>query len=201
MARPSHFEDGQVVVRKLCVGPMENNAYLVACRATGAAVLIDAAAEPDVLLAAASDLDVAAILTTHGHRDHIQGVSGVRDRAGVPFRIHPADAALSGRVPDEPLHDGVVQVGEIAIEVLETPGHTDGSTCFALPGLVFTGDTLFPGGPGATKDSIAFDTILDSIGTRLFTREASTLVLPGHGLDTTIGEERPHLEEWRVRGW
>ena len=112
-----------------------------------------------------------------------------------------ADAALSGRVPDEPLREGVVQVGKIAIEVLETPGHTDGSTCFALPGLVFTGDTLFPGGPGSTKDSVAFDTILDSIEARLFTQEANTLVLPGHGLDTTIGEERPHLEEWRVRGW
>lgn len=201
MARPSHYEDERVMVRKLCVGPLENNAYLVACRATRAAVLIDAAAEPDRLLASAEDLHLKAILTTHGHWDHVQGVSGVREEAGVPFRIHPADAEMCGQAPDIPLHDGLVHVGDLAIEVIETPGHTDGSTCFAVPGLVFTGDTLFPGGPGATKDERDFGRILESISDRLFSLDADTLIMPGHGLDTTIGAEGPHLEEWRVRGW
>lgn len=201
MARPIHYEDDRVVVRKLCVGPLENNAYLVACRNTDRAVLIDAAAEPSRLLAAARDLELTAILTTHGHRDHVRAVAGVRARANVPFRIHPADAGLSGREPDEPLGEGAVQFGDVAADVLETPGHTPGSVCFALPGLVFTGDTLFPGGPGATSEPAAFDAILASIRDRLLTLDADTLIMPGHGLDTTVGTERPHLGEWQARGW
>lgn len=201
MARPTHYEDERVVVRKLCVGPLENNAYLVACRNTGEAVLIDAAAEPSRILAAAGDLHLTAILTTHGHWDHVQAVAGIREEVDIPFRIHSADAAGSGHDPDEPLGEGVVQFGDVAIETMVTPGHTEGSMCFALPGLVFTGDTLFPGGPGATSDRTAFDTILRSISDRLLTLDGATLIMPGHGLDTTVGTERPHLGEWRARGW
>ena len=196
-----HYADDQALVRKVCVGPMENNAYVVACRATGAAVLIDAAAEPERLLVITEDVDLTAILTTHGHRDHVQGVTAIREATGVPFRIHPVDAVIAGHVPDDPLAEGVVRLGDLVIEVLATPGHTAGSTCFAMPGIVFTGDTLFPGGPGATADAAAFATVLESIERRLFSLDPDTLVMPGHGLDTTIGAERPHLEEWRARGW
>ena len=200
MARLSHFEDGQVVVRKLSSARSRTMPTSWRAAQREPVVLIDAAAEPERLLASAADLRLSAILTTHGHRDHVQGVAGVREQADVPFRIHSADAERCGHVPDEALREGVVPVGDIAIAAVETPGDTAGSMCFAVPGIVFSGDTLFPGGPGATEDGTAFGTILESISDRLFTLDADTLVMPGHGLDTTIGAERPYLEEWRARG-
>ncbi len=200
-APPPHYRDTAVTVRKLPVGPLENNAYLVVCNATGHAVLVDAAAEPERLLAAADDVTLEAIVTTHGHWDHVQAVPAIVAATGVPFRLHPADAELAGREPDLPLEEGVLQVGALRVAVLSTPGHTPGSVCLALPGLVLTGDTLFPGGPGATRDPDAFDRIVHSLEKRLFTLPDDTLVLPGHGLDTTIGAERPHLDDWKARGW
>lgn len=123
-------------------------------------------------------------------------------RFGVPAAIHPADATLADKSFDEDLTEGSFTIGETTATIIHTPGHTPGSCCIALDGVVLTGDTLFPGGPGATRfDHSDFGTIIESIETKLFTLDDRTVVLPGHGAATTIGAERPQLPEWVERGW
>jgi glyoxylase-like metal-dependent hydrolase (beta-lactamase superfamily II) len=203
MNRPAHFEDSRVRVDKLVVGPVENNVFIVRCTSTGDAVLLDAANEHELLLEVCRETGVRRVLTTHGHWDHIQAVEAVRD-AGIDVGIAEADAAMLPAydfvIPD----DEVYAVGDLRLRSVHTPGHTPGSTSFILEGepLVFTGDTLFPGGPGNTSMPDGnFDEIVESIDRRLFTLPPDLLVLPGHGLDTTVGSERPHLQEWVDRGW
>ena len=197
------YEDDDLRIRKVVVGELENNVYVVADAGSGKAVIIDAADEPDAIEAAVADVEPVSILTTHGHHDHVGAAAELRDRLGVPFRIHPADAAQAGIAPDVPMRDGEeVEVGDLRMRLIHTPGHTPGSTCIALPRIVFTGDTLFPGGPGATRrPESSFEQIIDSIRNRLLTLPDDTVVYPGHGLETTIGAERPHLQEWIDRGW
>lgn len=196
-------EDSRLRVARLRVGPYDNDVYVVACARTGEAVVIDAAAEPDRILAACEGLRVTAILTTHGHSDHLEAVDPVREALGVPFRMHLADREIAGRDPDEPIADGEeIPVGEVLLHALHTPGHTPGSVTFVVEPFLFTGDTLFPGGPGATRwDYSDFGQIMDSIERRLMTYPDPTVVYPGHGEPTTLGSERPHLAEWRRRGW
>ncbi|HZR14748.1 MAG TPA: MBL fold metallo-hydrolase [Acidimicrobiia bacterium] len=203
MARPAHFEDADVRVDKIVVGPFENNVFVVRSKRTGDAVLVDAANEHDLLLEVSRATGVRRVLTTHGHWDHIQAVTAVRD-AGIDVGIATEDAAMlpgyDFTIPD----DDVIEVGDLRLRTIHTPGHTPGSTCFVLEGkpLVFSGDTLFPGGPGNTRfENASFEQIIESIDRRLFTLPADMLVLPGHGLDTTVGTERPHLDEWIQRGW
>ena len=203
MPLPWHYEDDVVRVRKVCVGPLENNVYIVACAVTGRAVIIDAADEADRIVAACADLEPVAILTTHGHHDHVGAATAVAERLGIPMKIHDADVALAGAGSWTSLTDGeVVTFGSTSITAIHVPGHTEGSTCFTSGPIVFSGDTLFPGGPGATGgDPDRFGRIMQGLRTSLFTMPDDTLVMPGHGLDTTIGEERPHLDEWQARGW
>ena len=197
------FEDDRAVVHRMVVGRLDTNVYVLRCRQTGAGVLIDAADDPALLLAACQTLGVTKVLETHGHWDHVQAIPALR-AAGYPVFISPDDAPMiSGH--DGLLDDGaVVDVGALALHVLATPGHTPGSVCFRLAGspLLFAGDTLFPGGPGATGgDPRRFAAILDSLENQLFRLDPDTVVLPGHGAATTIGAEQPHLSEWRARGW
>ena len=198
-----HYEDERLRIRKLVVGPLENNVFVLASVATGEAVIIDAAAEPDVITKAVADVEPVAILTTHGHHDHVGAAVELKRRLAIPFRIHAADAERAGIEPDLGLEDGEeIAVGDLRVGVVHTPGHTPGSTCFTLVGHLFSGDTLFPGGPGATRfPESSFELIIESITDRLFTLPDETLVYPGHGLDTTIGTERPQLPEWIARGW
>jgi glyoxylase-like metal-dependent hydrolase (beta-lactamase superfamily II) len=144
------------------------------------------------------------VVETHGHWDHIQAVPAVRD-AGISVAVTRADAAM---LPSYDLvldDEQTLSVGDLRVRTLTTPGHTPGSICFAVEGtdLLFTGDTLFPGGPGNTSfEGGDFSTIIDSIDRRIFARfDAGTLVLPGHGASTTVGQESPHLSEWVERGW
>ena len=152
MARPPHFEDADVRIDKLVVGPFENNVFVVRDKATGDAVLLDAANEHELLLEVSRATGVRRVLTTHGHWDHIQAVEAVRD-AGIDVGIAAEDASMlpgyDFTIPD----DDVVEVGALRLRTIHTPGHTPGSTCFLLEGkpVLFSGDTLFPGGAGNTE--------------------------------------------------
>ena len=198
------YQDAAVEVHRVVVGPMDNNVYVVRCRSTGEGLLIDAANEHDLLLDLCRDLGVRQVVETHGHWDHIQAVEAVRD-AGFEVAVTAADA---GMLPAYDLlldDESTLSVGRLRIGTIATPGHTPGSMCFAVEGtpLLFSGDTLFPGGPGNTKfENADFPTIIESIEDRLFSQFGpDTQVLPGHGAATTIGRESPHLQEWIDRGW
>jgi glyoxylase-like metal-dependent hydrolase (beta-lactamase superfamily II) len=195
--------DGRVKVAKLAVGEWDNNVYVVACARTRRAVIVDAAAEPDRILSLVEGLEVERILTTHGHQDHIQALDTVIEALSVPWHLHPADTAIAGRRADEPLsHGDEIVVGEIALHAVHTPGHTPGSMSFVVEPVLFSGDTLFPGGPGATRwEYSSFGQIMDSVEQRLMCYPDLTVVHPGHGASTTLGAERPSLGEWRARGW
>ncbi len=197
------YEDQTVRIAKMNVGEYDNCAYVVACAKTSQAVIIDAAAEAERLLAACQGLEVQAILTTHGHWDHIQVLDEVKDALDVPWYMHLADVDIAEREPDEPLvHGQEYEVGELVLHTLHTPGHTPGSVSFVLEPVVFSGDTLFPGGPGATRwDYSSFGQIMDSVEQHLFTLPEPTLVYPGHGDATTIAVEKPNAAAWRARGW
>lgn len=199
-----HLDDTDLEVHKVVVGPFENNVFVLRCRHTGDAVLIDAANEHDLLLELARSLGVRRVLETHGHWDHVQAVPELRD-AGYSVGVTAEDAAMLPSYDEVIGHDEVIEVGRLRLRTIHTPGHTPGSMCFLVEGkpLLFSGDTLFPGGPGNTSlEGGDFPTIIRSVEDLLFRPlAADTLVLPGHGLDTTIGEESPHLQEWVDRGW
>ena len=198
-----HYEDGQAEIHKVVVGPVDNNVFVLRCKQSGEAVLLDAANEHDLLLDLCRGLGVRTVLETHGHWDHIQAVPAVRD-AGYEVGVTQADAEMLDAYDYLIEDESVIEVGRLRLHTIATPGHTPGSICFRVEGspVLFSGDTLFPGGPGATKfPGGDFDTIIASIDRRLFTLPPDTIVLPGHGDDTTIGTERPHLQEWVDRGW
>jgi len=198
------WSDADTEVHKTVVGPMDNNVYIVRCKGTGDAVLIDAANEHDRLLEICQQLGVRSVIETHGHWDHIQAVPAMRD-AGYEVSVTRADAEMLPSYDQLMEDDAVIGVGRGRLRTIMTPGHTPGSICFRLEGtpVLFSGDTLFPGGPGNTSfPGGDFPTIIRSIEDRLFARfEARTVVLPGHGSSTTIGSETPHLQEWIDRGW
>ena len=198
-----HYQDTAAEIHKVVVGPVENNVFILRCRETGDAVLMDAANEHELLLELCEQLGVRQVLETHGHWDHIQAVPAVRD-AGYSVHVTQADAHMLDSY-DEILEDeSVIEVGKLRLHTIATPGHTPGSMCFKLDGapVLFAGDTLFPGGPGNTQyEGGDFDTIIGSIDRRLFTLPKDTLVLPGHGDNTTIEAERPSLDDWIERGW
>jgi glyoxylase-like metal-dependent hydrolase (beta-lactamase superfamily II) len=184
-----------------------NNAYLITCKTTNNSVIVDTPDKPLELIAAAEDTDVQAILITHNHWDHLEGFDLVTSRFEVPVGIgandaHAIDDREGYRDPIDVSQDKTLQVGEITIRCIETPGHTPGSTCYVLPGdkpsaapHVFTGDTLFPGGPGRTADPDSLNQIIESIAGRLHKLPANSVVMPGHGDFTTIAES---VEEYAV---
>ncbi|MFU8839650.1 MAG: MBL fold metallo-hydrolase [Nitriliruptoraceae bacterium] len=215
MHDPGHVEpggpwldriDGALLVRKLSVSTMDNNVYLLADTERREALLVDAADDAPRLLAAADGFELLAAVQTHGHWDHVRAWAPLT-AAGVEVWGHPDDAPLFPRPVDRALHDGdVLTVGQLEVEVLHVPGHTPGSLCFLVGGAtrsyLVSGDTLFPGGHGRTETEADHQRIMDGLEGQVFDRLADdTLVLPGHGDDTTIGRERPYLAEWRARGW
>lgn len=198
------FEDADLELHRLVVGPIANNVLVLRCKATGDALLVDAANEHGKLLELATRLGVRSIVETHGHWDHIQAVPSLRE-AGYDVAVAPEDAAMLSGYDLLLEDDSVLEVGRLRIRTIATPGHTPGSMCFLVESspLLLSGDTLFPGGPGNTATELGdFPTIISSIDRRLFAPlPAETLVWPGHGEPTTIGAERPRLGEWVERGW
>ncbi|MGY1916536.1 MBL fold metallo-hydrolase [Blastococcus sp. SYSU DS0973] len=198
-----------LTISKVAVSEMANNAYLLRATATGEALLIDAAAEPETLRALIGDADLRTVVTTHGHWDHHRALPDVVRESGAVTVAHPADAAdlpVAVRRPVE--HGDTVAVGDQVLEVVHLRGHTPGSIALVWRGPgdagvhVFTGDSLFPGGPGRTTHPEDFRSLMDDLEVRIFSRmDDGTWVYPGHGKDTTLGAERPHLGEWRARGW
>lgn len=200
----------ELTIAKLAVGPMDNNAYLLRCTATGEGLLIDAAAEPDRLadLARLRGPGVAAVLTTHRHADHWQALAAVVADTHATTLAGLADAdALPVPVERRLVHGDTVHVGEVTLQIIALRGHTPGSIAvlycdpIGSPHL-FTGDSLFPGGVGKKSSAADFASLLDDVEQRVFAvLPDDTWVYPGHGDDTTLGAERPHLPEWRARGW
>jgi len=186
---------------------VDNNVWLIGD--DDQVLVIDAAHDAEAIKAAVGSRRVDAILCTHGHNDHIDAAPALAELTGAAIWLHPADAALWGmahpdRQPDAELHAGqVLTIAGVDVQVLHTPGHSPGAVCFYVPelGALFSGDTLFSGGPGATGRSFSdFPTIIDSISHRLLNLPDETVVHTGHGDDTTIGAEAPHLDDWVVRG-
>jgi len=190
-------------VASFSVGPYDNNVYILSDPKSKEALLIDAANEAPRILKELEGLRVSHILTTHGHGDHVRAARRVREQTQARFACHVEDAGMMPLPPDQQIADGdVFRFGEYELRAVHTPGHTPGSVCFVIGEHLFSGDTLFPGGPGNTANPYAsFPTIIESIRTKLFTLPDEIQVLPGHGKPTTIGNERPHLDEWIARGW
>lgn len=196
---PAHAypQAGPVRVRKISVGEWDNNVYVIECEGQG--LIVDGAAEPERILAEARDLRVVGIVQTHNHADHTGALGSLVDALRVPVYAHRDDEMP---VPTHSIGDtSVLLVGGHELRAFHTPGHTPGSMCYLIADHLFTGDTLFPGGPGATGgDPARFALIMQGLD-RLFELPDLTRVSPGHGLDTTIGRERAYLEVWRGRGW
>lgn len=216
----AHRQAGGLEITKLSVGPMDNNVYLLRCRATGAVVLIDAANDAPRLLAELAEVGVAAgepdaapatslqVITTHRHADHWQALADVVAATGAKTIAHLLDAPELPVAPHRLVEHGEkIQFGEAELEVILLQGHTPGSVALRYRGdperdHLFVGDCLFPGGVGRTTSPQEFTSLLDDLTARVFdVLEDRTWVYPGHGSDTTLGAERPHLEEWRARGW
>jgi glyoxylase-like metal-dependent hydrolase (beta-lactamase superfamily II) len=199
-------------VIKMSVGPMDNNAYIVTCANTGESVLIDAANDPDLLVKLVEEQapKLALIVTTHQHFDHWQALAAVAEATGAPTAAHELDAGPLPIPPERFLDGGdTLDVGDLTFDVIHLRGHTPGSVALALrPSAertavqLFTGDCLFPGGVGKTWEPGGFEQLLGDVTGRIFEVYGDdTVVYPGHGDDTTLGEERPRLPEWRERGW
>lgn len=199
-------------ILKMSVGPMDNNTYVVTCSRSGESLLIDAANDAELLVDLVREQapKLALIVTSHQHFDHWQALEAVAEATGVPTAAHQLDAEPLPVKPQRYLADGdTITVGDLVFDVIHLQGHTPGSVALALRPTdertatqLFTGDCLFPGGVGKTWEPGAFEQLLGDVNSKVFGRYGDdTVVYPGHGDDTTLGAERPHLDEWRERGW
>ncbi|MCZ3390153.1 MAG: MBL fold metallo-hydrolase [Actinomycetia bacterium] len=196
-----------LIISKVAVGPYNNNCYLLRCRRSGAQMLVDAADEPEVLTALVGDDGLESVVTTHRHGDHWQALPAVVGATRPTTIAHPLDAPELPVATDVLVEDGgTVRVGDVTLDVIHLRGHTPGSIALLYdnpdgPPHLFTGDSLFPGGVGKTTPE-TFAQLIDDVSKRVFARlPDETWFYPGHGNDSTLGTERPHLDEWRQRGW
>jgi glyoxylase-like metal-dependent hydrolase (beta-lactamase superfamily II) len=201
-----------LTIRKLAVSQMHNNVYLLTCQGTGEQLLVDAADDAPTILAlvqGAGNGTLATVVTTHQHWDHTRALRDVVEATGARTVAGADDAdALPVPVDVRAQHGDQVRVGEVVLDVIHLRGHTPGSIALAFddphgPTHIWTGDSLFPGGVGATANpGQSFDSLIEDVTTRIFDVYGDdTWFYPGHGADSTLGVERPHLQEWRDRGW
>ncbi|MEC9180444.1 MAG: MBL fold metallo-hydrolase [Actinomycetota bacterium] len=197
-----------VVIHKLAVGPMDNNVYLLRCTATGEQLLIDAAAEGNRILNLVGGDTLCGVVTTHRHHDHWGALADVTRATHAPTYAHDADADAIDVPTRHRLHDEeTITVGDVTLGVIHLVGHTPGSLVRNLDDPhghthLFTGDCLFPGGVGRTWSPEDFETLYRGVVEKIFDRyDDDTWVYPGHGDDTTLGRERPSLDNWWKRGW
>jgi glyoxylase-like metal-dependent hydrolase (beta-lactamase superfamily II) len=201
-----------LTITKVAVGPMNNNAYLLHCTNTGERLLIDAANEPETLLNLLGGQELATIVTTHQHQDHWVALEAVSQATSAATIAHEKDAGALPVTPSHLVgHGDTVSVGDCSLRIIHLRGHTPGSIALVFDAggeladqpHLFTGDSLFPGGPGNTQqDSERFNSLITDLEDRIFGElPDGTWVYPGHGGDTTLGAERPHVPEWRARGW
>ena len=196
---PVHFE-GDVRINKINMGPYDNNGYIIVCPETNEGIIIDTPAEPEKLLNEIGDVKIGHILMTHNHQDHLLGFDEITSSVGAPVGIGANDASALPRPPEVDLKDGdVIKFGNQELQVLATPGHTDGGVCLLVGKHLFSGDTLFPGGPGKTRSPEALQQIINSITNKLLVLSDDTAVYPGHGLDTSIGDARREYQAFASR--
>ncbi|MFF3562949.1 MBL fold metallo-hydrolase [Streptomyces sp. NPDC002574] len=206
---PDVHELKDLIITKVAVGPMDNNAYVLRCRATDEQLLIDAANDAHTLIEVAGSDGLGSVVTTHRHGDHWQALQAVVDATGARTYAGRHDAEGIPVRTDVPVEDGdTISVGQVTLTARHLVGHTPGSIVLIYDDPhghphVFTGDCLFPGGVGNTHDNPDhFTSLFEGVKAKLFdTLPDETWVYPGHGRDTTLGDERPHLTEWRERGW
>ena len=204
---PDVHELAELVITKVAVGPMDNNAYLLRCRYTDDQLLIDAANDAATLIRLVNG-SLLGVVTTHQHADHWQALAELVSSTGARTYDGRLDAEGIPVATDVPVDDGdVIKVGQTSLRALHLAGHTPGSIALLYddpkghPHL-FTGDCLFPGGPGRTTNPDDFKSLMDGVEGKIFdVLPDETWVYPGHGKDSTVGNERPHLQEWRARGW
>lgn len=205
---PAVHELTQLIINKVSVGRGDNNAYVLRCRDTGEELLVDAAAEPDRVLTTCGEGPLVRIVTTHRHQDHWRALADVVRATGATTVAHAEDAPEIPVPTQEVVRDGDrLTFGRCQLEVIHLVGHTPGSVALLYddptgPPHLWTGDSLFPGGVGKTTSPENFTSLINDVERKLFDRlPDETWVYPGHGDDTTLGRERPHLAEWRARGW
>ncbi|MGW3246447.1 MBL fold metallo-hydrolase [Streptomyces sp. NPDC001070] len=206
---PDVHELKDLIITKVAVGPMDNNAYVLRCRATDEQLLVDAANDAHTLIEVVGNDGLASVVTTHRHADHWQALQAVVDATGARTYAGRHDAEGIPVPTDVPVEDGdTIRVGQVELTARHLVGHTPGSIVLIYDDPhghphIFTGDCLFPGGVGNTHNNPDhFTSLFEGVKAKLFDRlPDETWVYPGHGKDTTLGDERPHLGEWRERGW
>ena len=196
------FESADLELFRLETDPFGTNAYILTCRQSGENVLIDAPGNAELIENRLKGKAVVCIVITHGHMDHIMALEELTDKIQAPVAAHEDDA---GGLPVNAkllLKDGdVIECGKLKINVLHTPGHTPGSLCLKVGSILISGDALFPGGPGKTGSPESFAMAIDSIKRKILTLPDETVIIPGHGTSTTVGEERPAIEAFLERGY
>ncbi|MBI4498454.1 MAG: MBL fold metallo-hydrolase [Chloroflexi bacterium] len=193
-------QTSDVQIQKLSLPPFDNNCYLLICPETRESIIIDAPSSPDQIVAAAQGTTVRYIIVTHRHGDHWGALADLKAATGAPVAYHPAEAEAIPVPPDVPLLDGEdLAFGRQQARVIHTPGHTPGSICLVLGGVLVSGDTLFPGGPGRSRTPADLQQIIQSLTEKLFALPDATKLLPGHGMDGVLGEEKRAYAAYAAR--
>ena len=193
-------QDDVIRIIRLELGPFGTNAYILICQVTGDSMIVDAPGEPGRIMGKLNVTNPKYIVLTHSHIDHIGALDELKARLKIPVAIHPLDAGGLPFSPDIKLRDGnYLDVGQLKVRILHTPGHTQGSICFLVGKYLISGDTIFPGGPGKTGTSASFKQIVDSIVTKIFILPDDTEVYPGHGMPTILSKEKKQFAIFNSR--